>query len=158
MRHLLRAIQIDPENADARNNLGMVLREFGRTREAIVDGASTSLREFRARDIVLGTRHELGLSWILPRIVGLTHANDILLSGTLQNDSGSVHFDGQKLDGLAAHERTHRGLARSFQLPRPFHSLTVAQNLRVPLLYTVGIRRDGAMRNLLVGCHMTHAP
>ena len=58
------------------------------------------------------------------------------ISGTLHNDSGSVHFEGQKLDGLAAHERTHRGLARSFQLPRPFHSLTLIENVRVPLLYT----------------------
>jgi branched-chain amino acid transport system ATP-binding protein len=58
------------------------------------------------------------------------------ISGTLQNDSGSVHFEGQKLDGLAAHERTHRGLARSFQLPRPFHSLSLIENVRVPLLYT----------------------
>ncbi len=58
------------------------------------------------------------------------------ISGTLHNDSGSVHFDGQQLDGLAAHERTHRGLARSFQLPRPFHSLTLIENVRVPLLYT----------------------
>ena len=58
------------------------------------------------------------------------------ISGTLHNDSGSVHFDGHKVDGLAAHERTHRGLARSFQLPRPFHSLTLIENVRVPLLYT----------------------
>jgi branched-chain amino acid transport system ATP-binding protein len=53
-----------------------------------------------------------------------------------------VTFDGKPMNGLLAHQRTHMGLARSFQLPRPFHSLTVAQNLRVPLLYTVGIRRD----------------
>jgi branched-chain amino acid transport system ATP-binding protein len=58
------------------------------------------------------------------------------ISGTLHNDSGTVHFDGQQMDGLAAHERTHRGLARSFQLPRPFHSLTLIENVRVPLLYT----------------------
>ena len=58
------------------------------------------------------------------------------ISGTLHNDSGSVHFEGQQLDGLAAHERTHRGLARSFQLPRPFHSLSLIENVRVPLLYT----------------------
>jgi branched-chain amino acid transport system ATP-binding protein len=48
-----------------------------------------------------------------------------------------VHFAGQALDGMAAHRRTHMGLARSFQLPRPFTSLTVMDNLRIPLLYTV---------------------
>ena len=59
------------------------------------------------------------------------------ICGTLQNEQGSVHFDGHAMDGLAAHERTHRGLARSFQLPRPFPSLTLAENLRIPMLYTV---------------------
>jgi branched-chain amino acid transport system ATP-binding protein len=62
------------------------------------------------------------------------------ICGTLQNETGSVHFDGHKMDGLAAHQRTHRGLARSFQLPRPFHSMTLADNLRVPMLYTVHSR------------------
>jgi branched-chain amino acid transport system ATP-binding protein len=59
------------------------------------------------------------------------------ICGTLQNETGSVEFDGHMVDGLAAHERTHRGLARSFQLPRPFPSLTLADNLRIPMLYTV---------------------
>ena len=57
--------------------------------------------------------------------------------GTLYNETGTVRFAGQALDGLPAHQRTHMGLARSFQLPRPFVSLSVADNLRVPLLYTV---------------------
>jgi len=55
-----------------------------------------------------------------------------------------VHFDGHALDGLAAHQRTHRGLARSFQLPRPFVSLNLADNLRVPMLYTVH-KRSGPL-------------
>ena len=59
------------------------------------------------------------------------------LSGILQNEDGSVRFDGTALDGLPAHRRTHLGLARSFQLPKPFGSLSVAENLRIPLLYTV---------------------
>ena len=64
------------------------------------------------------------------------------LCGTLRHESGTVRFDGRVLDGLAAHERTRLGLARSFQLPRPFASLTVAENLRVPLLYTVNARPE----------------
>ncbi len=62
------------------------------------------------------------------------------LCGTLHNESGSVLFDGRRLDGLSAHERTRLGLARSFQLPKPFHSLSLVDNLRVPLLYTVNAR------------------
>jgi branched-chain amino acid transport system ATP-binding protein len=58
------------------------------------------------------------------------------ISGTLRHDSGSVRFDGKAFDGLPAYQRTRRGLARSFQLPKPFRSLTVVQNLHVPLLFT----------------------
>jgi branched-chain amino acid transport system ATP-binding protein len=58
------------------------------------------------------------------------------LSGTLRHDSGRVRFDGNAFDTLPAYQRTRLGLARSFQLPKPFRSLTVVQNLHVPLLFT----------------------
>ena len=57
------------------------------------------------------------------------------MCGTLRHETGSVVFGGRTLNGLAAHERTRLGLARSFQLPRPFNTLTLADNLRIPLLY-----------------------
>jgi branched-chain amino acid transport system ATP-binding protein len=62
------------------------------------------------------------------------------LSGTLHHDSGSILFDGRRLDGMPAYQRTRLGLARSFQLPKPFRSLNLVDNLRVPLLYTVNAR------------------
>jgi branched-chain amino acid transport system ATP-binding protein len=62
------------------------------------------------------------------------------LCGTLRNDSGSVRFDGRVMDGLPAHQRTRLGMARSFQLPKPFGSLSLADNVRIPLLYTVNAR------------------
>lgn len=62
------------------------------------------------------------------------------LCGTLTNETGTVLFDGRNLEGIVAHQRTRLGLARSFQLPRPFVSLSVAENIRVPLLYTVAAR------------------
>jgi branched-chain amino acid transport system ATP-binding protein len=67
------------------------------------------------------------------------------IRGTLHNETGSVTFDGQMVDGMAAHQRTILGLARSFQLPRPFVSLSVAENLRVPLLYAVKGRLGSAV-------------
>jgi branched-chain amino acid transport system ATP-binding protein len=67
------------------------------------------------------------------------------ICGTLRNEMGSVRFAGEAMDGLAAHERTHRGLARSFQLPRPFASLSLAENLRIPILYTVNARGAGVI-------------
>ena len=62
------------------------------------------------------------------------------ICGTLQNEAGSVHFDGHLLDGAKAHQRTRRGLARTFQLPRPFASLSLLDNMRIPLFYTVAAR------------------
>ena len=70
------------------------------------------------------------------------------ICGTLQNEAGSVTFNGEKVDGMVAHQRTRLGVARSFQLPRPFRSMTVAENIRVPLLYTVNARP---------GRHLSHA-
>ena len=67
------------------------------------------------------------------------------ICGTLQNEQGSVRFDGQAFDGFAAHQRTRMGLARSFQLPRPFVSLSLLDNIRIPLLYAVATR--GARRS-----------
>jgi branched-chain amino acid transport system ATP-binding protein len=63
------------------------------------------------------------------------------LCGTLVNEAGTVRFEGRDLAGLAAHQRTRLGMARSFQLPRPFASMTIADNLKVPLLYTINARR-----------------
>jgi branched-chain amino acid transport system ATP-binding protein len=63
------------------------------------------------------------------------------LCGTLHNEAGTVRFDGIDIGGLAAHQRTRLGLARSFQLPRPFGSLSLTDNLRIPLLYSANVRR-----------------
>ena len=57
------------------------------------------------------------------------------IAGTLKNEEGSIRFEGQDIRGHAAHRRIRMGLARSFQIPKPFASMTVLDNLRVPLLY-----------------------
>jgi len=62
------------------------------------------------------------------------------ICGTLRNEAGSVRFGGHPLAGASAHQRTRLGLARTFQLPRPFTSLSLLDNLRIPLLYTVAAR------------------
>ena len=63
------------------------------------------------------------------------------LCGTLHNDTGQVTFGGTDLNGLSAHQRTRLGIARSFQLPRPFQTLTLAENVRVPILYAADVRQ-----------------
>ena len=64
------------------------------------------------------------------------------LCGTLQNDMGQAVFDGHNLNGLSAHRRTRLGIARSFQLPRPFATMTLAENNRVPLLYAANAKES----------------
>jgi branched-chain amino acid transport system ATP-binding protein len=55
------------------------------------------------------------------------------ISGSLRNESGSITFLGKEISALPAYQRTRRGIARSFQIPRPFTSMTVLENLMVPL-------------------------
>jgi branched-chain amino acid transport system ATP-binding protein len=57
------------------------------------------------------------------------------VSGVLANDGGSIRFDGREISKLPAYQRTRRGIARSFQIPRPFASMSVLENLLVPLEY-----------------------
>jgi len=59
------------------------------------------------------------------------------ISGSLRNDGGSILFDGNDISRLPAYQRTRLGIARSFQIPRPFSSMSVVENLLVPLEYVV---------------------
>jgi branched-chain amino acid transport system ATP-binding protein len=57
------------------------------------------------------------------------------VSGSLRNDAGSIVFNGEEISRLPAYQRTRRGIARSFQIPRPFKDMSVLENLMVPLQY-----------------------
>jgi len=57
------------------------------------------------------------------------------ISGVLRNEGGAITFDGADMRGLPAHRRTRLGIARSFQIPKPFVSMTVLENLAIPLEY-----------------------
>ena len=64
------------------------------------------------------------------------------ISGTLRNHAGSISFDGEEISALPAYQRTRRGIGRSFQIPRPFASMSVLENLVVPLEY---VRHRGSL-------------
>ena len=57
------------------------------------------------------------------------------ISGTLRNEEGSIRFAGRDIGGDSPHQRVRLGLARSFQIPKPFASMSVLDNLRIPLQY-----------------------
>jgi len=58
------------------------------------------------------------------------------ISGTLRSDGGTILFTGHDITVMPAHRRTHLGIVRTFQIPKPFASMTVLDNLRIPIEYT----------------------
>ena len=63
------------------------------------------------------------------------------IAGALYADGGRVLFQGDEVTRAKPHMRTYLGIARSFQIPRPFRTMTVAQNVKIPLEYAA---RDDA--------------
>jgi branched-chain amino acid transport system ATP-binding protein len=57
------------------------------------------------------------------------------LTGALRHEEGNVVFSGTDITKMPAWKRAGSGLARSFQIPRPFRGLTVRQNIGVPLSF-----------------------
>jgi len=75
------------------------------------------------------------------------------ICGALRPSGGMVLLDGEDVTELPPSQRARRGIARSFQIPRPFRSMSVLENLMValdfavgrPVLESVAHRRDAAM-------------
>jgi branched-chain amino acid transport system permease protein len=58
-----------------------------------------------------------------------------LLSGALVPTSGSITINGVNVAGLGAHKIAHLGIARTYQIPRPFNSLSVRDNVAVAIMF-----------------------
>ncbi len=82
-------------------------------------------------DFTMAEGEMLGL--IGPNGAGKTTVFD-LLSGFLAPDRGEVRFRGASIVGLAPHTICARGMARTFQIVRPFPQMTVLENVRVGAL------------------------
>ena len=54
-----------------------------------------------------------------------------LITGFHRRTSGTILFDGRRIDGLAAHQVVARGIVRTFQIPRELKAMTVLDNLMV---------------------------
>ena len=75
-------------------------------------------------------------------IVGLMGANGAgkttafsLIAGTQRLSAGEIWFDGARIDGKPAYAAARLGIARTFQIVRPFTGLSVIDNLVVAALY-----------------------
>ncbi len=58
-----------------------------------------------------------------------------VISGIYKADSGQVIYMGRDVTNLPPHKRVELGIARTFQTPRPFNSLTVLENVMMPILH-----------------------
>lgn len=74
-----------------------------------------------------------------------------LITGYLAPDRGSIHFRGQRIDGLAPHRIARAGISRGFQELRLFNRLTALDNVRVAV---PGQRGESLLRALLGGSAM----
>ena len=63
-----------------------------------------------------------------------------LISGRFGPTSGEVRLNGERIDGLAPFEINRKGLSRSFQVTNIFSRLSVFENLRCGVLWSLGYR------------------
>jgi len=66
------------------------------------------------------------------------------ITGLLSLDRGAITFRGQDITRLPAYRRARAGITRSFQIPKPFASMSVLENLCIPLKYAARSPRTGA--------------
>lgn len=64
-----------------------------------------------------------------------------VIAGVYRPTSGSVRFQGEKISGLSPDRICQRGIARTFQIPRPFTRMTVLENVLVAASF--GRRKAG---------------
>ena len=70
-----------------------------------------------------------------------------VVSGHYPLSAGEVLFDGRSLAGLPAHRIAHAGIARTYQIPRPFKHMTVLQNVALVAMFGgAALRQDEALR------------
>jgi branched-chain amino acid transport system ATP-binding protein len=86
-------------------------------------------------DVRQGERHAI----IGPNGAGKTTLFN-LVSGRFRLSSGEILLNGRRVDGLPPHRINRMGLSRSFQITSIFHRLSVFENLRCALLWSMGYR------------------
>ena len=71
-----------------------------------------------------------------------------LIAGTLRPTAGSIRFEGTEIAALSAHAICRQGIARTFQIPRPFRKLSLGENVALAAYYGAGghISRGEAQR------------
>lgn len=58
-----------------------------------------------------------------------------IIAGSILPSEGTVELEGSSITGLKPHQVSRLGLARTFQIPKPFKQLTVLENVMISALY-----------------------
>lgn len=103
---------------------------------ALLEGRGLSKRFGGVRAL-----REVSFSVEAGSIVGLIGPNGAgkttlfnLVAGTYKPDAGEIHFDGSNITGAAANEACRGGIARTFQVTRPFPGMTCLENVGVAIV------------------------
>ncbi len=65
-----------------------------------------------------------------------------LVTGYYPLSSGEIRFEGKRIDGVPTYRLNQMGIARAFQISKPFPAITVRENVRIGALYGVSGPRD----------------
>lgn len=114
-----------------------------------VDGLVKRFGGFRALD-GLSFRLDQGevLGLVGPNGSGKTTCINVI-SGLYPPDGGAIRFQGRSITGFASHQLVHAGINRTFQVPRPFLTLTVRENVEIAVAYGRSRDRSGQADELL---------
>jgi branched-chain amino acid transport system permease protein len=122
-----------------------------------------------------GIRALDGVSLAIARgeIVGLVGPNGSgkstlinVLSGVYAPTAGEIRLDGRRVDRVAPHVRSHRGVARTHQIPKPFGSMTARDNVAVACMFgrigrsveAARVRADGYLEVVGLGARAEAVP
>jgi branched-chain amino acid transport system ATP-binding protein len=76
-----------------------------------------------------------------------------VISGVLKPNKGIIKFQGNDISSLSPDKICHLGIARTFQVPRPFRDMTVVENVMLGVIFGERIREKDTHAPYREACH-----